>query len=911
MAGLVGRDTELDAIRTALDRGAGVVLVEGEPGIGKTAVWQAALELATDRGAHVLACAASQSETQLAFTVVRDLVGRAFDDVALDLPEPQRRALSVVLLREEPPTPLDPAAISVAFLGVLTRLADDGDVVVAVDDVQWVDPSSSVVLRYALRRLDGTRITAVVTRRAGLPEPGALPPEPVETVSLGGLSVGALGRLLHQELGRTFTRPVLVRLHELSGGNALHALEVARALPDAPRHPLPVPPGIRELVAGRLTAFSPETVSALGVVAAVGRASTSLVGAAMGSDPVPLLEPAVAAGVLAVDGDDVRFAHPIFAAVVYELAALRRRELHARLAELVDDPEQRARHLALATDTASEAVAALVERGAAAAHARGSPAAAAELAAEAARLTPDEEDEPLRRRTIAEADYRFAAGDTAGASALLERLLAEAVPGPLRSRLLARLGRLRHFERDIGASVGLLYAALEDADDDVRGEIEEGLAWGLLLSRRDLRAASDHARSAVTVATERDDTAALAEALAAQGLADFVLGRPWERTMERALALEGATLDLRVLRHPSFAHGYVLSCSDDLVAARAVFEGLRTCAEEAGDEGSLPSLLNHLTLIEVLAGRWELADAYATDCYDRAVESDQRPTQISILGKTALLASRRGDTAAARATALSALGEGFDPTRPSTVMEHGGETAAWALASLELELGRPAETHAILGPLVDALLAAGVAEPGEVRFLPDEIEALVQLGDLERAGALLRQLEDWASRDERPPVLAAARRCRGLLQAARGEIDAALTSLGDAAELAAQSPLLFERARTQLDLGTHERRARRRRSARDTLGTALALADDIGATLLAGRARDELSRIGGRTSAGDELTPSEQRIATLVAAGKTNKEVAAALVVTERTVESALTQVYRKLEVRSRTELARRLHPGP
>jgi DNA-binding CsgD family transcriptional regulator len=612
---------------------------------------------------------------------------------------------------------------------------------------------------------------------------------------------------------------------------------------------------------------------------------------------------------LEVDGADVRFAHPIFAAAVYELNALGRAELHARLAELVDDPEQRARHLALANAVPAERVAALVEAGADVARARGSPAAAAELAADAARLTPDDRPDARRRRTLAEADHHFAAGNTAGASTLLDELLASEDDGPRRAEVLARLARIRHFERDIGASVALLNAALEDADDDVRGEIEEGLAWGMLLARRDLPAAAEHARSAVEVATGRGDDAALAEALAVSALTEFVLGRPWAEAMERALALESSTLHLRVLRHASFAHGYVLSCADEVDGARAVFERLRERAEDAGDDSALPSLLNHLTLVELLAGRWELAAAHASECYDRAVESGQRPTQASILGKSALLAIRRGDPAAARSAARAALGEGFDPAVPATAMERGGETAAWALASVELELGRPAEAHAILGPLVDALLAAGVREPGELRFLADEIDALAQLGELDRAAALTSELESWAAREERASALAQAARSRGILEAARGDLEAGLAALELAAEHAARSPLPYERTRTLVALGTLQRRARKRRAARGTLEAAAALADELGAALLAARARDELARIGGRAPSGDELTPSERRVAELVAAGRTNREVAGELVVTERTVESALTQVYRKLGVRSRTELARRLHP--
>jgi DNA-binding NarL/FixJ family response regulator len=472
---------------------------------------------------------------------------------------------------------------------------------------------------------------------------------------------------------------------------------------------------------------------------------------------------------------------------------------------------------------------------------------------------------------------------------------------------------VQHFGQDIDASVTLLYEALAEVGDDValRGEIEEGLAWGLLLGRRDLKAAEQHARSATRLAEERDDPAALAEALAAQALTSLVLGGEWETTMERALALEASTLDLRVLRQPTFAYGYCLSCADDLDGARDQFEELHRRASQRGDEGSVPSILNHLALIECLAGNREAAARHADEGYVRALESRQRPTQASILAKQALLAGRLGSVEEARETAgraLAAAGQpDFDTSRPEDAMARGGETAVWALGALELSLGRADEAHRILGPMCTALLAAGVAEPGEIRCLPDDIEALIALGQLDEAEAGLGVLEGWWRRLGRPSTGATAGRCRGLLLAERGESSEALAVLEAAAALHEQLPMPFEHARTLLALGTAERRALRRRAARETLQRALAIFEELGAELWAEKTRAELARIGGRAASPGGLTPAETRIAGLVAAGKSNREVAAELVVSVHTVEAALTSIYRKLDVRSRTEMARRL----
>ncbi len=924
----VGRDRELEAIAAFLDspEAAGrVLLLEGEAGIGKTTLWRAAVEAARARGYRVLSCAPAGSETQLSFSALRDLLADWFDAVANELPLPQRRALAVTLLREEPETaPPEPDAIAVAFLSALRALAQRGKTIIAVDDSQWIDAASAQMLSYAIRRLDADALTVLLARRTDTPESVPLALDRIERgrleiLRLGPLTVGALGRVVHERLGVTYPRPTLHRLHEVSGGNPFFAIELARALgesatPLRPAEPLPVPETLRELVDDRLVALPDQTLDLLTVASALSRPTLELLGAASGVDAVVLLGPAIGAQVAVLEDDEVRFAHPLFASAAYGLAAFtRRREIHRRLAGIVGNVEERARHLALATDEPDEDVAQAIEDGAREAFNRGATTAAAELAAQARRMTPAGARENAWRRSLAEVDYHFAAGDTVRASALLAELVADAPPGARRARILSRQARLQHFERDIGSSVALLHLALAEAGEDpsLRAEIEEGLAWGLLLARRDLGAAAEHARSAARLAEDRSDLAMLSEGLAAQALIEFVLGRPWRATMDRALSLEESTLHLRVLRHPSFAYGYCLSCADEVASARDVFEELMRRAQEHGDESSPPSILNHLTMVEYLAGDWRASSAYADEGYERALESGQQPTQASILGKRALIAARRGALDEAHETAVRSLtiagGAEFDPPRPEQALVRGGETAVWALGLVDLSLGDADRAHAWLGPLCDALLAAGIAEPGEVRSLPDEIEALLALGRLDDAEPRLRRLETWAQRLERPSVLGTAARCRGLIHAASGDDAAALVTFEEAASWHERAFLPFEHARTLLVLGTQQRRARQRRAARATLERAAARFDELGAQLWAERARAELARIGGRRASSGELTPTELRIAQLVADGKKNKEVAAVLVVTERTVEAALTQIYRKLAVRSRTELARKL----
>ena len=925
MHDIVGRDAELEAIDAWLDAPRpSPLLIEGDAGIGKTTLWRAAVGQAADRGYRILSCAATPAETQLSYTALRDLLETSFDDVVDGLPEPQRHALDVVLLREEPRgSPPDRATIGVALLTTLRALGASRPTLLAVDDVQWLDVESQAPLRYALRRIEPEAVRALLARRTSPEEhatPRLLEPDHAQVVGMSPLSIGALGHVLHTQLEIAYPRPTLRRIHEISGGNPFFALELARTLgaapPMGPEAALPVPSALHELVDGRLTALPPETFGALALASAVSRASLELLATALGADPLPTLEPARAAEVVRVEDGAVAFTHPLYAAAVYDLtSSSRRAEIHNRLAQVVVDAEERARHLAIATTDPDEAVAAEVELGARAAFARGSPAVAAELASRAQQLTPPEDLGSASRRSLLEADSSFAAGDTERASTILQELIAAMEPGHARAELLSRQARLRHFGQDIAASIALLHEARAEAEDDsaLRGEIEEGLAWGLLLVRSDLPAAAEHARTAARLAEQRGDDAALAEALAIQAVTDLVLGREWEVAMARALSLEESTLGLRTLRHPTFAYGYCLGCADRLDAARERFLELHARAQLKGDEGSVPSILNHLTLIECLSDHWAEADAYAEDGYERALESGQRPSQASILAKKALLAARRGATDAARELAAEALatsgGPAFDPSRPAEAMARGGETAIWALGFLELSLGRPEEAHGLLGPMSSALLAAGVAEPGEIRSLPDEIEALVETDRLDEADALATTLSEWATRLDRASVQAVAGRSRGLVLARRGNSEAALEELEDAAAVHEGVPMPFERGRTLLALGVVQRRLRKRKASRETLHSALAIFDELGAALWAARARAELGRIGGRAPSAGGLTPTEQQVAALVADGKSNKEVATALVVSVHTVEAALTSIYRKLDVRSRTELARILPP--
>ena len=305
-----------------------------------------------------------------------------------------------------------------------------------------------------------------------------------------------------------------------------------------------------------------------------------------------------------------------------------------------------------------------------------------------------------------------------------------------------------------------------------------------------------------------------------------------------------------------------------------------------------------------MQGRWQEAAQIAEEGFEAAQQTGQRGYQAFSLSVRALARASFGLETDARADAEDALALAGERAMGSARIH-----ALWALGLLELSLGRPEETARLLAPERERLLAAGVGEPGAIRFVPDEIEALIALGRLDEAEERLGWLEERGRALDRASALAAGWRCRGLLAAATNDGEGALGAFERALTQHARAPMPFERARTLLALGAAQRRAKRKRDARATLDEAVLVFEELGAALWAEKARAELGRIGGRAASHGELTPTERRVAELVAQGRTNKEVAGALFVSARTVEFHLSHVYRKLGLRSRAELARRF-PG-
>lgn len=913
---VIAREEEVAALEAFLDRaatGASVLVLTGEPGVGKTTLWQAGIEEARERSFRVLTASPSAAETGMSFAALGDLLGGAVDEVLPTLPSPQRRALEVaLLLTEAEGSAPDQRAVAAAVFTAFRTLALSERVLVAVDDVQWLDAASAATLAYSARRLREERIGLLVAERVAEGEPlplglGRVATEDVSSLRVGPLTLGATHRLLRQRLGLTLPRPVLRRVHETAGGNPFYALEIARALPADGvvfGQPLPIPRSLEELVRGRVAALPPEAQEVLLVAAALSDPRVGVIEATVASGARSALRRSAEAGVIAVEGDRVRFLHPLLASAAYGLAGENeRRDVHGRLAAAVAEPEERARHLALAAEGPDEAVAEELEAAAEAARWRGAIVAAADLCEQAVGMTAPDHADDVQRRRVAAGHYRMLAGDIVGARALLEEARASAPTGALRAEALALLARLYRFEGDQPHAAELARRALGQAGADVRvrAEAAQELASTLFFMREELDLALEYA----SLATELAGRAGLLElerlSLDMKTTLEVLLGRAGAVAAMPAPEQPRERGSPRVVASRKYYRAYVLLWIDEVEEARALLDDCLDDALAQGDESSLPLVLVAAAQAEYLAGRWQETERLASEAYEIALQVGQRAQQALSLSTRALVRASLGFEAEARRDA----GEALDLTGERG-MAVARIHALWALGLLELSLGRPGEAARLLGPYRQRLVAAGVAEPGSIRFLPDEIEARIALGRLDEAEPLLEWLQERGRAVDRASALAEAWRCRGLLHAARGDTPAALADFERALTEHERVAIPFERARALLALGAAQRRAKRKREARATLGEALAAFERLGAQIWAGRARDELGRISGRAPARGELTPTERRVVELVAEGLTNAEAAAALFVSPRTVEFHLRNVFRKLDVRTRAELARR-----
>jgi DNA-binding CsgD family transcriptional regulator len=904
---MIGRAGEVAAVArfaAQVPSGPAGLLLEGEPGIGKTTVWLEAIRASDERGYRVLQARPAEAEADLSFAALGDLVGGIVHEVGPSMPAPQRTALEVALRLRDADEPADPLTTASALLSAVTLLSGVRPLVIAIDDAQWLDQASRRALQFSIRRLPPRAGVIVASRlEDGAPTPldleRALAAGSLERLVLGPLSLAALHHLIRSRLGLNLPRPMLVRVAEAASGNPFHALEIAGALAGGRALPalgdlLPVPRTLQDLLSDRIQRLSPSARSVVSAAAALSHPSAQTVAAAVASDldvDAALLE-AEEAGVLTSDGDRLRFSHPLLATAIYgSLTESGRRHLHRHLATIVDDPEERARHLARSITAADEVAASAIEEAAALATRRGAPESAAELYEAACRLTPAGQPEDLARRMLGGADARSLAGDLGGARALATKALETGQAGSLRARALLLLGSLASYTDTIEARIGYQERALTEAGDDVALRVDILLALFEQIMV-DPDQAGRKADEAIGLLRQHDDPGRLAQALVDKFIAEAVLGHgATAGLLDEAVALEARSGPVE--KYQLLWYHWI----DDLEGARARHRLHDAQYRERGDVVSAAEIVEFVAMAEFRAGNWKEAERSLEDACDTLAQLELRGPFIASFTDRSVIDAHRGRIERARQTLLDILGtERLDPfwrllchSAQGAVEfcagEHEAAVRAWTAMREEAR---------VLG-WIDFL---------DDRSEPDHVEALIALGRPNEAVGVLEHLE-WRGRTlPRPWIDAGLPRARAWLLAARGHLPEALSVLGSA-PVAATLP--FERARLLLVRGQLERRANRKLAARDSLMEALAIFEDLGSPPWAQRATDEIARLGLRHHAPSELTETERRIAELAAAGMTNRQVAEAAFISPKTVEANLARVYRKLGIRSRAELGSRM----
>ncbi len=915
---IIGRLNErgaLDAFLTDKLPEPRALLIEGEPGIGKTTLLHELLAAALDRNYRILSCRPTRSEMDLSYVGLMELIEGLDEDVVTALPAPQARLLRVILRKEDPTGSFDRLSLNVAMVAAVRAVATTQPMLLAVDDAQWLDHPTAKTLAFVVRRLSGTSARIAVASRSGetvdlLAElPRAMPRARFDTIRLGPVGPSELSRILRKAIGWAPAWPRVVRIAELSDGNPLYAIELTRALgrvrssEDLERS---LPESVLELARSRI-ANLPDHVREALELASVPRAPTLDLLRRLDSLALDLrdaLATAERSGIVTLEGERIRFSHPILAAAVYgSIPTVRKRGLHRAVAMLSDDLEERARHLATAAEGPDPEVAVALAVAAEEAWRRGAPDAAADLLRLACRLTPPTDAAVLALRRIAFGRLLHAAGDAPGAIAEFESLVSELPPGPIRARALYHLMYVRRLSGSLGRAIDHgVQAAAEAADDpSFQAEVYEMLSR---ISDNDIERKLDAARKGLE-AIDRisdPDPDVVFHVRAALIEAEFYAGLGIH--LERLDGLDPGT----TRRFPPVR---TASRGDDLIGrllayAGRIDEGLEILSamyERASVESRsiLPAILGWMAEAQIMAGRFVAAVELTQEAIERAEETGGvggTPWEVGFQGVALAMLGRLDE---AESAALSVLGiADIDPT-----VSLDQAPALLALGIVALSRGKFDDAATHLRLLDAAKRDAGIRDPRLCTHASDLIEALLGAAELAEATEVLTRLEVEAATSGGQSSLAAAARCRALLLAARGDLDEALEAVERSLRLFEGLPMPFEQARTLFVMGQIHRRRREKRLANHAMTAALATFESLGTPVWVERVRAELARIPmHRTGAG--LTPTEETIARLAVEGLTNREIADRAFLSPKTVEVNLTRIYRKLGVRSRAALASR-----
>jgi DNA-binding CsgD family transcriptional regulator len=905
---IVGRDLELAAVRdfVAFDASspARTLVFSGGPGIGKTTLWEAGIGMARERGVRVLTVRTSGAEARLSFAALIDLCDGVDLDALAGLPAPQRSALEVVLLRAEPKVVRPgPGAIAFGFLNTLRELAAGEPLLVAIDDLQWLDAPSADVLVFAARRLQDDPVGFLLAKRTGRAtalertlERGRL-----ERLEVGPLSLGAMRRLLADQLGLSLSRPLLRHIVESTLGNPLFALEVGRTLVERGIPPagedLPVPDAVEDLLGTRVDGLDGPLRRLLLAVALSADLRREELVAIEGADAV---EDAVDAGLLRLDGERVRVSHPLLAAAARKRSRPReRRELHRALAAAVADEQFRALHLALATDRPDEQLAATVLRASREACDRGARQRATRLAEHALRLTPP--DSPERHERVLElAENLETSGDLQRLTELLEPEIDTLPAGLLRARGFLMLGEGAG-PKSVADLDRYLDLALAESQEQPRVRAYVLAKKSALVTASSVsRIAEGEAWALEALALNDGDRDHERLALYSLGWARALSGRAIDDLCERS----GVASDTSsyIAASPERIAGQRHAWRGELHAAHAIHARLMSLSDERGEPQSYALMRLHLCELELRAGDW----AAVTRRLDEWAESSEKDLLIRPMYQRcrALVAAGIGDVEDAERWATDAIARAEATGSRWDWLESQRARGVTALLARE-----PERAVECLRAVWEHTEREGVSEPGVFPAAPELVEALVEVGELDAALAVAERLRALAEQHEHPWGLASAKRSRAVVRLAAATYDAAAADeLAEAVADYGRLGLGFDSARSLLSLGRAQRRLKQWGAARESLEGAVAAFDLLGSDGWAQLARTELERVGGRRPrASGELTPTEAEIVALAADGLANKEIAQALHLAVHTVEVHLSRAYAKLGVRSRSQLAARL----
>lgn len=887
--------------------------IAGEPGAGKSTLWRAGVAAAARAGHRVLRSEPSAAEADLPFVGLSDLFTGALPDVDGDIPGPQRDALEVALLVRpagvEPPTA---RAVGLAVLAAVRGLAAAGPVLVAIDDVHWLDEATLDALTFAFRRADSGPIGLLVAARTEAPADPltvAVPPPPqrwrdlvaampAETLELAPLDPGQVQRLLPPTVSAAQARLVARQAR----GNPFWAREVAASLQAAGT---PVPPLARTLTDRLARTLTPEAREALAVVAASGRITVPGALAVLGplGDPAAALDTAVLAGVVTETAGRLAPAHPLIgAAAVESLPPGRRQQLYLQLASAAAGPERYAHFAALAAGPEPDAdVAAALDAAAAAAHARAGNAEAAQFAVQAVQFTPGLDRDGLERRRIRAAELLFLAGD-------LRRSLDQAagvdlgqLVTPDLERLLPLLLDMTDLVHGAAAATAIVTRLARATGPDPRRRalvlaLASDVAYGIRGARR--AAATEAIRDAEAAGPAAD--ASLHRALLNLMQAKVTAGDGLDHELlDRAERLESRGHLGRLHDSADLNRGVWSRYTEDLDTARAALGRSIDRAREAGDDFALATFLAYLAATEELAGDYQAAREALAAADTAAAWHDWPPLPWSTEPRCELLIAA-GDLDGALALAERSL--------PDTAQQPAAARFLGGLVRGRVSAWRDDATGAV-GWFERAAAWADecdFADPGVRQGLDTALaESYLAEGrpaDALRISAWLREI---GGRLHRPVLTGDACRIDAQAAAQAGDLDAAGESAQRAVTAHESAPLRPELARSLLILGQVERRRKARRQSRSALSRAHDLARAMGHQPLLALIERELPRVAA-TRSGSELTATERQVAELIAAGATTRDAAAALFISVRTVETHVASIYRKLGVRSRAELARR-----